>query len=612
MGDAVVDTGGTILPRASLLTGSRRERILDQLLDGGRISTAERRLELQDVIGQGGMGIVHRGRQASLDREVAVKGVRPDKRSADATLKLLQEAWIAGNLEHPNIIPIYDIGVDDRGEPLIVQKRVEGTAWSAVAWEPDAIRTRFGAEDPLEWNLRVLMQVCNALHYAHERGIVHLDIKPANVMVGPYGEVLLLDWGLAMALEDDGSGRLPLVSENEDVIGTPGYMAPEMLSQGDVPLTARTDVYLVGATLYALLTGSPPHQGSTALAMMFAAATRAPAPVTEGPPELIAVIEKAIATDAADRYASAEELRLALEGFLRTRDAARLVTEAQTRTDELLPLLGDDDADDARIQDLFSAARFGFEQALAIWSGSERAEAGRARLIEHMARYELGRDNAQSARDLLVSLPSPPADLLAAAEARRAELAALGARVEELEQAAAFHDPARGQRTRAFVVFVLGVLFVALPIWRILEPPDELRTFQLGLATPLFYLGVLAAVALWGRESLFMTAVNRKTLLHILVFIVAQAFLTMVANRLGIDTEDALPLLMILWATTAALFAVHLESRIWPLMMAYLLAALGSLTWPEWQWHFTAAANAVFLVNGLWVWWPRPFWRPRP
>ncbi|MCB9676054.1 MAG: protein kinase [Alphaproteobacteria bacterium] len=208
------------------------------------------------TIGTGGMGVVRTAEQVRLHRTVAVKSLRTDIDDPEATRKLLAEAWMTGALEHPNIVPVYDIAVDDAHRPHIVMKRITGIEWESVMDDGPAIAERFGTHDLLAWNLGILMAVCNALHYAHDRGIVHRDVKPQNVMVGEFGEVYLVDWGIAVPLKDD--GRIPAVGGGR-IAGTPRYMAPEMVRAE--PVTVATDIYLLGGVLHRILTGVPPHRG---------------------------------------------------------------------------------------------------------------------------------------------------------------------------------------------------------------------------------------------------------------------------------------------------------------------------------------------------------------
>ncbi|MCO4772441.1 MAG: serine/threonine protein kinase [Deltaproteobacteria bacterium] len=607
----------TIRPQTLGMTGSRRDRVLSALLDGGRISTPTRRLEVGDVLGMGGMGVVHRGTQASLDREVAIKAVRPDKRSDDTTVKLLQEAWIAGTLQHPNIVPIYDIAVGGEGEPLIVQQRIEGTAWSELLDDDDLVRSTFVVSDPFEWHLRVLAQVCNAVAYAHARGIVHLDIKPSNVMVGSFGEVFLLDWGLAMALTDDGSGRLPLAAANEDVIGTPAFMAPEMLTQGDEPLTERTDVYLLGATLYRLCAGRPPHRGGNPIATMFAAATKEPPPLEGVSEELAAICARCMSTAPGDRIQTAESLRQALQAFLEHRGAIRLAEEATDKLEALEALWGDDpDAPDAPERDdavrvFFSEARFGLEQAIAVWADEPLAREGLRRLRLGMARWELRRNRPHAAQTLLATLPDPPGDLTAEVRQRIEELGRLGARVEELQALADQQDLTVGMRTRVFITGVLGLCFTALPILRVLRPPPDELNWSLTVASPLAFLTIFTLLVVWARDSMMRSAINRRTVGTVYVLLGCQALLTLAAQAVGLSPAQVLPLLMVLWASVAGLYAVHVESRLVVTAVGYVAAMAAALAWPSAQWWFAAAANFVFTVNALVIWWPTPVWKPR-
>ena len=188
--------------------------------------------------------------QRSLAREVAIKTVKDHagERARDA---LCDEAVVTGLLEHPNVIPVHALGCDSEGRPLLVMKRVEGVAWRDLLRDPEhpAWATHAAApEDRLAFHLDVLADVSQAAAFAHSRRIVHRDIKPENVMIGEFGEVYLLDWGLAVT-----AGR---ELEPGTLVGTPAYMAPEMVGGGRVD--GRTDVYLLGATLHEVLTGRPP------------------------------------------------------------------------------------------------------------------------------------------------------------------------------------------------------------------------------------------------------------------------------------------------------------------------------------------------------------------
>ena len=206
--------------------------------------------ELLEKLGEGGMGIVYRARQCSMNREVAIKRIKPASQTAQSRAKFMVEAAVTGELAHPNIVPIHDLGSNKEGDLFYSMKVVTGDSWR------DVIGKKALAE-----NIETLMRVADAVAFAHARNIVHRDLKPENVMLGDFGEVLVMDWGLAGKLEPGKS--LPAG-------GTPAYMAPEMarefLSQVGQPTAEPlaptgkgSDIYLMGAMLFEIVTGHPPH-----------------------------------------------------------------------------------------------------------------------------------------------------------------------------------------------------------------------------------------------------------------------------------------------------------------------------------------------------------------
>ena len=217
-------------------------------------------IQLREVIGGGGIGYVRAATQIPLEREVAVKALHQvDGRPASAPSALLREARVQGALEHPQVVPVHLVGIDDNGQPLIVMKRIWGTPWNELIGAP--AESLPGAGDARERHLRILIQVCNAVHFANERGILHRDIKPGNVIIGEHGEVYLIDWGLAVSLGGD-HFDLPRAEDVSSIAGTPAYMAPEMAEPQPGGLSAATDVYLLGGCLHTLLTGRPRHPSS--------------------------------------------------------------------------------------------------------------------------------------------------------------------------------------------------------------------------------------------------------------------------------------------------------------------------------------------------------------
>jgi serine/threonine protein kinase len=287
---------------------------------------------------EGGLGRVYVARDEELGREVALKEIRPDMvAEADLRGRFLLEAEINGGLEHPGIVPVYSLGTYDDGRPFYAMRLVRGRTLKEAIEEFH--RDHPHGSDPskrslaLRALLRRLIDVCNAVDYAHSRGVVHRDLKPANVMLGSYGETLVVDWGLAKCFErpdpptGDGEtaphqspvGDVP-ASLTGSVSGTPAFMSPEQAEGKPGRITSATDVYSLGATLYTILTGRPPFDGESVQVIL--------RKVREGeltPPRMVnpsvsrpleAVCLKAMSLRVEERYHSPRTLADDLERWL--------------------------------------------------------------------------------------------------------------------------------------------------------------------------------------------------------------------------------------------------------------------------------------------------------
>jgi len=570
-------------------------------------------LELDRTIGEGGMGVVRLATQRSLGRAVAVKTLRPEARTDAATLRLLREAWVTGSLEHPNIVPVYDLGLDDDGSPIIVLKRIEGVEWASLLRDDEAIAQRFGAADPLEHNLRVLVQVCNAVSLAHARGVVHRDLKPENVMIGSFGEVYVVDWGIAVALTPDPAGRLPLASAANEMAGTPCYMAPEMLGALGA-VSVRTDVYLLGAILHEILTGRPPHDGTfkqiigSILLSSFEYPESVPGPLAD-------IAKKAMSRDPERRYASADELRLRVEWYLRHRGALALATEARRRLVEMRALVATASSDAAlrdRLYHLFAECRFGFRQAMNACEDSDVARAGLREAIITIVEFELASGTPEAASGALVELEDPPAELVARVnEAHRA-------RAEERTKLARFDrmqaelDPSIGRRTRAAALGLLGIVWTVAPqVAGALDRRHPNHPYWMMYAWTAGVVAFGALVVLWGRESLTKTAVNRNTISLGMVAFATQLVLQVGCHVLGLGFEKTMILHHVVWGAIVAVFAALVDRRFWPAVAAYFAAFVVAAGFPAHRWNCASASNFVLLVCVLVAWW-RPYEdRPR-
>ena len=269
------------------------------------------RYEVGELLGYGGMAEVHRGRDVRLGRDVAIKVLRADlARDPSFLNRFRREAQAAAGLNHPSIVSVYDTGedvhADGTTQPYIVMEYVEGRTLRDILKAEGRLPTRRAME--------VAADVCGALDFSHRNGIVHRDIKPANVMITPAGAVKVMDFGIARALADNAA----TVTQTANVIGTAQYLSPEQ-ARGEA-VDARSDVYSTGCLLYELVTGAPPFQGDSPVAVAYqhvrenAAAPSSRNP--EIPPALDSIIMKALAKNQLNRYQSAAEMRTDLQRAL--------------------------------------------------------------------------------------------------------------------------------------------------------------------------------------------------------------------------------------------------------------------------------------------------------
>ena len=264
------------------------------------------RYELGEILGFGGMSEVHLARDLRLNRDVAIKVLRADlARDPTFYLRFRREAQHAAALNHPNIVAVHDTGEADTplGRlPYIVMEYVDGSTLREIVRES-------GPMDPVR-AIDVIADACEALNFSHQHGIVHRDVKPANIMISKTGVVKVMDFGIAKALADTGTP----ITQTAAVVGTAQYFSPEQAS-GE-PVDARSDVYSLGCVLYELLTGEPPFAGDSAVAVAYQHVRKDPVPPSRRhdgiSPELDAVVLNALTKNPDNRYQDASDLRLDL------------------------------------------------------------------------------------------------------------------------------------------------------------------------------------------------------------------------------------------------------------------------------------------------------------
>ncbi|HZM90411.1 MAG TPA: serine/threonine-protein kinase [Blastocatellia bacterium] len=288
-------------------------------------------------LGWGGMGTVYLAQDVDLGRKVAVKVMNMADPTGALATRMMREARIVALLEHPSIVPIHDVGALDDGRVFYAMKLVQGKRLDQTTGDNASFYDL----------LRIFQKVCEAVAFAHARGVIHRDLKPENIMVGPFGEVLVMDWGVAKVLSDadlaadpaptdehselhaiedaDLIATLPLVAgktgdtSGGTVIGTPAYMSPEQARGQTELLDERSDVFSLGAILYYLLTGRPPYEsdgGTVARRQTWKSPIRPRQLDRKIPRQVEAICLKAMSEHREDRYATAEGVGVDVVKFL--------------------------------------------------------------------------------------------------------------------------------------------------------------------------------------------------------------------------------------------------------------------------------------------------------
>ena len=392
--------------------------------------------QIIDKLGEGAMGIVFSARQTAVNRIVAIKTAKPNFQSNDESRRrFLYEAHITADLDHSNIVPIHELGASEEGMLFYSMKLVQGTEWSRVMRQ----QTR-------EKNLEIFMKVADAMAFAHSKGVIHRDLKPENTMLGRFGEVFVTDWGTAVNLTKDTTylaqaaakgdkflsvvdssnlvrgdsivlhdgldtyDRAQIVSIDEvnpnrlylrkkltrdyqpsdqlrvvkaiNLAGTPCYMAPEMAGHQLPKIGKTSDIYILGAILYDLVTGKPPHTGPSVTHCLRAALENKLVPVVSDDP-LMKIAMRAMETEPAARYQSVEELQDAVREYRRHAESIALTD----RSDELLA-----QAIAKKDYAAFSRTLFGYRDAIDLWPENSRAALGlkKARMALGQAAFDQG------------------------------------------------------------------------------------------------------------------------------------------------------------------------------------------------------------------------------
>ena len=310
---------------------------------------ADQKYQIEKKIAEGGMGVILSALDKNIQRRVAMKIISADQSdNQDHISRFIEEVQITGQLEHPNIVPTYELGTGPDGNVYYTMKLVKGKTLDDIL---EKLKAKKSFSKTVGYTLpkllQIFVQICNGIAFAHSKGVIHRDLKPENIMIGEFGEVFIMDWGLAKVLgkaERPAKDTVKGVRESSlgtrtmdgTVMGTPSYMPPEQ-ARGEIDnIDQRSDVYGLGAILYQILTFAPPFTGNDVRQVLNDVVNKPVIPlrkraVADIPKELDAICLMALAKDQSGRYASAQELADDIQQYLEGRSVSALPDSLPTR-----------------------------------------------------------------------------------------------------------------------------------------------------------------------------------------------------------------------------------------------------------------------------------------
>lgn len=549
-------------------------------------------IETRGILGQGGMGRVFLAYQKSMGREVAVKSTMPDVGAAGRAALLL-EGRVTGSLEHPGIVPIHAVGLDSQQAPVLVMKRIEGVSWKTLLADNNhpAWQTVDGAEEGhLYANLRILMHVCNTLHFAHSRGVLHRDMKPENVMIGSFGEVYVVDWGVATRLGNEQPGA------SHGVVGTPAYLAPEMVSNHLGPVGVHTDVFLLGATLYELLMGEPPNRGNTLAEVLLGAYQCEEKRFrSEVPRELADLCQSALSKEKEKRPASALHFRRALADYLTHEASNTLVKSAEELLEKWRSEIQRNPTDQSESRKLAVECRFALQMALREWPENADAKARLQECLSLQFERAIESKDIATAHEILADIINKDGKSQRL-EKLEQDIAQERAQTEQLAQFAKDMDFRVSSKERAKFIFgVAGIasLIGSMVVIRVLQgdgiDPWHLVWLNLGL-----FIGMIGAVYFL-RKKVLTNEIGRR-FGWLMLCVGGSVLFHRISNAfLGIKLQDTLRQDMFI--AMVAMFAASVTVwRGFAISASWIaLGIVAATIWP----HRTPLAFSIGTLLGL-------------
>ena len=536
-------------------------------------------------LGEGGMGEVLLVREACPRREVALKIAKDKKLHFMRAIK--HEAMIMGSLEHPNIIPVHRVMDSEEHGLCMLMKKVDGKSL-------DECSDSFGDVVWLRSGIQILIQVCYALEYAHNQGIIHRDIKPENIMMGSFGEVYLLDWGTALDVSD-------LHRAQKAILGTPAYMAPEMLTGNPSLIKPHTDVYLLGATLHEMLTGEKKHTGSNMEEILTSIRISPPFEYAlDVPEQLGALVNHSCALNPSQRIETVQSFREGLERYLEQKEGYRIFEEAQKSA----ALFKKESAVDIRLGHFFTA-RFGFEQALRIIPNHTESQEALEALLYQMIDWQIEREQLGMAKGIYQTLQNPCAKLQERIKNAIEEQESKDKKQIEMERVAREQDKSQSQRERR--ILTISVSTICIVMISIVVIYDAIFSPTITPSRLIVTMGsiplVTSCALLFGRKQLLANAVSRRISVSMWLgtlgfpLVVLSSFVHFPSQNEAVVANFIMSIHLVIVALTFAM--VHPAIRTGAMISVGALALFFvGLVQPDWT-HSALLISGCVAVAGL-------------
>lgn len=573
------------------------------------------------ILGEGGMGRVYSGRQTCLKREVALKVSKIKPHEPQLIAQVFHEAQIMANLDHPNILPIYLLALDKEHQPVQVMKQINGVTWSELLSDSKHI---FWAkldypDGKTHFHLQVLAQVCQAMSYAHDHKVIHRDLKPENVMIGGFGEIFILDWGVALYLpaigcREDETDYVAQVRSNlaAALVGTPVYMPPEMARCDVSSLGPWSDVYLLGAILYEILCRRRIRESGN-IQVMFNEIMKGHIPelptfVSE---EFRSLLKASLTSNIDERIPNAHSFRKLLLHAIRTQKAAKVHQRAHDLQLELRNEIGRGEGSREEISSIYDQARLTYRTSLEMWSECERAQAGLDELHALWAQYLIDHEDLAGAKRALSRLQLPHPELnrrLEEAIDERSRVEKEHATLQkwrENEQISHSRPLRIIFATIGLIVFGCGSLLLDYLERNHTITLDSRGEFITAISFSIFVYFAFAISAIQRRRSSVETnAIFQRLIAYLVVISIAVTLQRYVSWQIGLPFKSLLHVEMTL--ISLGCFGLSFMSGkrdfIWG-GIAYAVMSLFSISYPQNVPTFFSVAMMILWLGVLISWW---------